>query len=184
LNLSESHNFVITDRFFARAWATPVRRSHSASVGTDHESELSDFRKSISGRISSSNYINEDEQNGSKSSTRPVDLASFTKMFSYKPAIEPSLTKFLDFHQPKILTARDRRYVGSLAAEEKPDDAYVRYVAPTSGISSNSFRQEAYEEFKRCLHDTSLNSDNVAGIRKVSTVQSTGFFSCPKMLTH
>lgn len=168
--LPVSHNFVITDRFFARAWATPVRRSHSASVGTDHESELSDFRKSISGRITSSNYIVEDEQNDSKSTTRPCDLASFTEMFGYKPAIDPSLTRFLDFHQPKISTSVDRRYVGSLAAEEKPDDAYVRYVAPTSGISSTGFRQEAYEEFKRCLHDTSLNSDNVAGIRKVSAV--------------
>lgn len=162
------------DRFFARVWATPVRRSHSASVGTEYESELSDFRKSISGRMAIDNLRDVDK----KEQKYLQDVLSFTETFGYKPAIYPTLVRFLEPHRAKATMKKDRRFVGSLAPEESPDDEYIRYVSPTSNISSHRCRQETYNEFKRCLHDTTLTSDDVGGIKKVSTMIWNRIRSC------
>lgn len=168
------------DRFFARVWATPVRRSHSASVGTEYESELSDFRKSISGRMVTDKLMEVDK----KENKYLHDVLTFTETFGYKPAISPTLVRFLEPHRAKTTMKKNRRFVGSLAPEELPDDEYIQYVSPASNISSNRCRQETYKEFKRCLHDTSLSSDDVGGIKKVRTTLWNRVRSCEVVFDH
>ena len=57
-----------------------------------------------------------------------------------------------------------RSYVGRLGPEEPPSKEYLQYVSASPG---KPYRREAINEFRNCLHDTLLNSDDVAGIRKV-----------------
>jgi hypothetical protein len=52
----------------------------------------------------------------------------------------------------------DRYYVGRLGPEESPCNEYLQYVSSSPG---KPFRRAAIEEFRDCLHDTSLNSDDV-----------------------
>jgi hypothetical protein len=59
----------------------------------------------------------------------------------------------------------DRYYVGRLGPEESPCNEYLQYVSSSPG---KPFRRAAIEEFRDCLHDTSLNSDDVGGIRMLA----------------
>lgn len=58
-----------------------------------------------------------------------------------------------------------RYYVGRLGTEESPPNEYLQYVSASPG---KPYRREAINEFRSCLRDTSLSSDDVSGIRKVS----------------
>lgn len=59
-----------------------------------------------------------------------------------------------------------RQYVGKLGSEETPPKEYLQYVSSSPG---KPYRREAVDEFRSCLRDTSLSSDDVSGIRKVRT---------------
>jgi hypothetical protein len=89
------------DRFFARAWATPVRRSHSAQQGgaNDSGSELAEFRKSISGRLNSAaaggdrtGAIEISPDDGSET------LLDYTRTHGFGAQVPPSLKKFIEPH--------------------------------------------------------------------------------------
>jgi len=73
------------------------------------------------------------------------------------------LTILLCDHRRKGRTA-GRHYVGRLGPEETPPSEYLQYVSASPG---KPYRREAIDEFRKCLRETSLNSDDVGGIRKV-----------------
>lgn len=59
----------------------------------------------------------------------------------------------------------DRRYIGMLQNDQEPCDAFKKYVGQKT---EEQEREDRLAEFRKCLHETSLESDDVAGIRKAS----------------
>lgn len=57
-------------------------------------------------------------------------------------------------------------FVGAVEDDRKPFDEFIEYTSEKS-LSAIPYRQETIDEFSKCLHDTSLHSDDVAGIQKV-----------------
>jgi hypothetical protein len=155
------------DRFFARNWATPVRRSHSAQhrEESNEEKEALEYRRSISGH--SHPPENEDiffdpASNGGES------LLEFFKLRGFEPQQTTSLARFVSYHsnseyrQSGLGTNHQRRFIGRLGEKPQIPEEYVAY---TSSISRRPVRQDRIREFKHCLHDYSLHSDDVEGIQ-------------------
>jgi len=95
------------DRFFARAWATPVRRSHSAqhSKGSsDDETGFRDFRRNISTQRASSQapqdpYTSESSQESSPHITMALD--DFAHSYGLQPLFKPTLKSFVKHYDIK-----------------------------------------------------------------------------------
>ena len=58
-------------------------------------------------------------------------------------------------------------FLGDLAHKPKPCEEYTRYASELNP-SVRNYHKGAREEFSKCLHETSLDPDDVEGIRKVS----------------
>ena len=84
------------DRFFARSWATPVRRVLPAeqNEGSDDENDFSGFRRNISGRLPTPG-VSQDEE---KTNETARSLASFMDEHGFEPSIETSLNMFVQYH--------------------------------------------------------------------------------------
>jgi hypothetical protein len=88
------------DRFFARSWATPVRRTHPAqqSEGSDDDEDTSEFRRNISGR--SLPTQKQAKPFGSATDWVPggSSLQSFVENYGFDPLVEPSMKMFIERH--------------------------------------------------------------------------------------
>ena len=98
------------DRFFARAWATPVRRSHSAqhSKGSsDDETGARDFRRSVSARQSNGpgetdpNALTPEEEQQDKGQRKTKTLDNFVNSYGLQPYFKPTLKSFVKHHDIK-----------------------------------------------------------------------------------
>ena len=88
------------DRFFARPWSTPVRRSHAAqhNQDSDEEGEIAEFRRNISGRRS---RPTESTKNHNTTGDEPDPLATLTAYVNdhgFAPRTEPSMKTFLEHY--------------------------------------------------------------------------------------
>eukprot|EP00980_Cylindrotheca_fusiformis_P017860 scaffold5653_cov147-Cylindrotheca_fusiformis.AAC.22 len=173
------------DRFFARSWATPVRRTHSAQHGgTDDELNYTEFRRNISG-LRRTKQVDED----SKSEFDEESCISLEKMindYGFAPPNEPTLKSFVEQqaasgrkNDPPGIEPSDsvydidnffsHSYIGDTqAGKEKRYEQYAKYAQSEDDFTARPFRAEAIEEFKEALHANSLNADDVAGIRKLT----------------
>jgi hypothetical protein len=156
------------DRFFARGWAAPVRRSHTAqqSEGSERDAEGLELRRVISGRRP------ESEHEKAKVPPEAHILKDFVDNHGFAPRYESSLKRFAAHHDISRSTsaAQSFDYVGRLdSSEAKEHEEYLRYVAKSSSLfdAPHSYQKETVSEFKACLHDYSLKADDVAGICKV-----------------
>jgi hypothetical protein len=174
------------DRFFARGWAAPVRRSHTAqqSEGSERDAEGLELRRVISGRRP------ESEDGKAKEVHEAHILKDFVDNHGLAPRYESSLKRFAAQHDISRSTsaAKSFEYVGRLDnSDEKEHEEYLRYVAKSSSLfdAPHSYQKETVAEFKSCLHDYSLKADDVAGIRKVRLIR---FFQntwvCDNPFTH
>lgn len=57
-------------------------------------------------------------------------------------------------------------HIGSLKEKEEPSMKYIDYASPHT-MPRRTFRPGAREEFAQLLSDTTLDSNDVRGIRKV-----------------
>ena len=158
------------DRYFAKSWSTPVRRSHALQHGEsgNDEGEGGELLRAVS-RIPELGDFKDTllkEHNTSQS------VAEFTKMYGYGPCFDSTLKRYSDYHAKRTRVGVDSTFVGSsereesdLAAQRKKQ--YEQYLSPNPDIC-NHFDEEKVQEFDRCLHDFSLSSDDVYGIHKVS----------------
>jgi hypothetical protein len=160
------------DPFFARSWAAPVRRAHSSQQrkGNSEEKEMLDYRKAISVRALPGKGNNDD-----KLKQEGESLVEFHTNHGYEPAHPSSLNRFIAHHSiHESTTSTDsrerttRRFLGRIGETQTPCEEYLRYTSSNAEYSLQSFRPERIAEFKQCLHDTSMHSDDVAGIRKLS----------------
>lgn len=62
------------------------------------------------------------------------------------------------------------RYIGSLQEKEEPSVKYIDYASKHT-MPRRGFRPGAREEFAQLLSDTTLDSNDVQGIRKVSHIE-------------
>ena len=164
------------DRFFARSWATPVRRSHSAQHSGDTDEQTSDFRRIIYGRPSdqvTKSTLNSDKENGQDNST----LHNFISSHGFEAQRRPALRRFVQKHDvidDSIKTFRQlplndglpsHSYVGDTNwRNERVRDEYVRCVRPSDNLQSSVCNPLAFSEFKESLNAMSLNANDVRGI--------------------
>jgi hypothetical protein len=95
------------DRFFARSWATPVRRSHSAqhSGDSDDENEVAEFRRNTTGRLlgePSEKTVGRSQETAGDTANQQNDdgasLEQFVGDYGFEPHKEPSLKMFVERH--------------------------------------------------------------------------------------
>jgi hypothetical protein len=154
------------DRFFSRAWSTPVRRSHAAqhSDGAD-EGDTADFVRIISCDLRAPNAGNDGFR--SDSADEGLPLSQFVEKYGFEARSESSLKLFAMHHNEEQIDM-DFNYIShDDSTRANPPEEYARYVAPTNTVAPQSYKSETVEEFKSCLFDYTLRSDDVSGIQKV-----------------
>ena len=161
------------DRFFARSWAVPVRRAHSSQQGkgASEGGEKLESCKAIADEtlLDSKPKHQEAKQEGES-------LLEFHTNHGYDFANTPSLNRFIAHHalhesHASTKTSREalsRRFVGRIGETRTPCEEYLKYTSSNAEFNSQSFRLDRIEEFRQCLQDTSLQSDDVNGIRKLA----------------
>jgi hypothetical protein len=157
------------DRFFSRAWSTPVRRSHAAqhADGTDQE-DAPEFPRIISLSLSDSVASSTGEQPRSDG----LAISEFIKKWGFGSRSESTLQLFSEHHRSSPVSS-DYIFIGNCdVSAEEPCQDYLQYVAPSSRSFGppNTYKASVVDEFKSCLHDYMLDADDVAGIQKVRIV--------------
>jgi hypothetical protein len=153
------------DRFFSRSWTTPVRRSHSSQHSDDPEGEVDvNLRRVFSDGVPP---IIEREVQGSHSiEMDETSLDDFLRRHGFDPLGQASLETFL-VHQMSCETTppSDFVFLGQLDPLNMNVPAvYTRYVGSSD---VQTYKSETVEEFKSCLRDYTLHSDNVGEILRV-----------------
>lgn len=166
------------DRFFARPWATPVRRSHSAQHNseTDDDTEIAVFRRNISGVPRRNHETDSKNQSTGEGQETPFSttLESFVADYGLGSHIQALPTPASGTQEEAFGKGTESNalhsYIGDIGTgSEKAQHEYEEYVSPQDDNSS-PFRRNAFEEFKDALDPLSLGADDVGGIRKVRTV--------------
>jgi len=158
------------DKFFARGFAAPVRRSHSAQHSESaKDADSQELRRVVSAKAAGWSIANTSEDDR-KSEGRHHALDGFVATYGLKPHFETSLKLFIEHHDHSSMPVGSTLdYIGRLDSGKMPPREYERYVAPSDKLYSGPQRHrgKAVEEFKACLHDYSLQADDVAGISQV-----------------
>jgi hypothetical protein len=165
------------DRFFSRSWTTPVRRSHSSQHSDDPEGQVDANLKRVFsyGAPPIANL----EIRGSTSVEETLDETSLEvviRRHGFDPLGQGSLEAFLAHQMPSGLPpASDFTFIGQI---HRPNSdipgEYIRYVGSNDVQSRKS---ETIEEFKSCLHDYKLHSDDVGDILRVRLISGTQHLS-------
>jgi hypothetical protein len=156
------------DRFFTRAWTMPVRRSH---VAQQSDGPAADGTGGLL-RVISDNFARESYVDDEAYEVDEENLDTFVKSHGMAPAFEPTVKTFLgdNARGSKTVTSHVSYldYI-SYSANDTPE-VYLNYVRDSNYLSTLSqvYRPETIEEFKSCLHDYTLQADDVAGINEVS----------------
>lgn len=154
----QPHKLGQFDRFFSRAWTTPVRRSHAAQHTEGLEDgDTVEFTRVVSNKLEPSSI------SSLKSDTAPSDagmsLGEFGANYGYESRFESSLPLYVAQHVGQVEPT-----------SEGPPEEYLRYVSPsgTGHTGPASFKKETVQEFEDCLHEFTLQADDVAGIRELA----------------
>jgi hypothetical protein len=178
------------DRFFARSWATPVRRSHSAQHGGEDDDEVAELRQKLYGRpfLPLQTIMRDENSQGLSTSvgdTGYTSLNQFIATNGFQPRHRPTMRRFVQQYDiPDVGTKSYRsasmtdggvsdrldsyRYVGDTnRRNEKVKDEYVRCVSSLDNLQSSLHNPIAFDEFRESLNAMSLNANDVNGIREV-----------------
>ncbi|VEU41306.1 unnamed protein product [Pseudo-nitzschia multistriata] len=164
------------DRFFARSWATPVRRSHSAQHGGEIDEQVSEFRRNMYGR-SITPLANSNLKTNQDKWQNPPSLDDFISSHGFEAQERPTLSRFVQQHdifddgtksfRPTLSHdgSPSYRYVGDTNWQnERTRDEYVRCVKSSEKLQSSNYNHMAFDEFKSALNAMSLNANDVRGI--------------------
>ena len=159
------------DRFFARSWATPVRRSHSAQHSGEMDEQVSEFRRNIYGR--QMNQVSKPSLNSDEKQEENSTLHEFISSHGFEAQTRPTLRRFVQQHDVIDDGIKSFRpgpspsysYVGDTNwRNERVRDEYVRCVRPSANLQSSACNPLSFGEFKESLNTMSLNANNVRGI--------------------
>jgi hypothetical protein len=161
------------DRFFARGWATPVRRSHSAqhTEGPEDDANANKLTRCISTASSSClKKAHACQEKLAREETDTQSLGKYIEENGFAPPRPVSLRMFVDRHDGGASgrVPANLDFVGMDDRRVIPSE-YERYCTPSCDLykAPHSHRPGAAEEFRRSLHEVSLDADNVSGIREV-----------------
>ena len=148
----------------------------------DQDTELLLIRRRVTS--SSTNHYDEKEEedftneNTNYTQTKQNQtLENYLEEYGFEAATKPTLPLFMESKLSRRYKQSARKnwsmnctYLGNNSTTmEQPCQEFIDYANPMdyNPISPN-FRQKARDEFIHCLHDTSLHSDDVAGIEQLS----------------
>jgi len=168
------------DKIFARTWQKPMRVSHSAQhflkASEEEKQSLLTHRKMVhfeeeeakSGNGEDSKQNNnsdgEEEENDNSAS-----IKNFVQRHGYSSFSEPYLSRFLTAGGKGRFQNEKRNYVNIRVHDETPCAEYLKYVHPDNiKPYSKRYDIEKVNEFKRCLSENYLPSDDVEGVLKLS----------------
>lgn len=162
------------DRFFARSWATPVRRAHSAQHTDDASSDggLCYLRRVISSKCVES-ARQPSESTAGMETTRSSTLGRYTVKYGYAPAVDPNLKRFVEHHNRDVANQTrktDFLKLSQMSSACTPPE-YSQYVEPSPDLLEGTRfpkKKAAEEEYKLFLHPFSLKADDVGGIRQLA----------------
>jgi hypothetical protein len=175
------------DRFFARSWSTPVRRSHAAQHGGDVSEELSEYQRNIYrplNKIERSESL-ADVTVDARGESHDV-LDHVISKHGFEPRKRTTLRRFVQQHDiidGEIATSRSilsnddepdedhpsYRYIGETNKRiEKPREEYLRSVKPSQYLESSQYNPNAFDEFKESLHALSINANEVDEIQELA----------------
>lgn len=154
------------DRYFSKAWSTPVRRSHALqhSESGNEEAEGGELLRAVS----RTPELGDSNSPSLVKNKTGQSVAEFTGMYGYGLFFDSALTRFSDYHAKRTSLIVDSTFIGGLEREES-DLVARRKKQYEQYLSSNlKIDEEKVREFDSWLHDFSLSSDDVVGIHKVS----------------
>jgi hypothetical protein len=110
------------DDIFVCGWATPVRSSHSSqhSTSVEEEAEIMEYRKNISGQISSLkgserlklHAVSPSAQDSDEEAEDEMTLESFIDTCGLKPRVAPTLARFIKPHENRYGRPRSPPRIG------------------------------------------------------------------------
>jgi hypothetical protein len=148
------------DSIFSRDWETPHRRDHSAQHFAAHDDGAA-FVRIVSSSINQPHLMDQEEG----SSHHECTLRMLNEIESLAT---PGTKLFSGYFAQQRLTSCTT-YVGSDFGEQsdvKPE--YLKYCSQNGRPSAQVYSVEKVEEFKKALQETSMQADDVSGIREVS----------------
>jgi hypothetical protein len=148
------------DRFFTRGWATPVRRSHSAQMidGPEIDDDTSGLIRVLADST-------EHAVNTVKSVTKDESVSSFVFKNGFDPPFETLLSSFLPSESLRKSANVNHLSLDTPAPAVRQE--YLDYVAKPNPLDV-PYSKEKVAEFKSCLQDNTLDSDDVKGIRRLA----------------
>jgi hypothetical protein len=173
------------DRFFARSWATPVRRSHAAQHGGDASEELSEYQRNIYRPLNKTENSESITSVDAKEHSYEV-LDQVMSKHGFEPRKRTTLRRFVQQHDivdDEIATSRSilsnddepcedhpsYRYIGDTSKWiEKPREEYLRCVKSSEYLESSHYNPNSFEEFKESLHALSINANEVDEIQDLA----------------
>ncbi|KAG7346422.1 SacI homology domain containing protein [Nitzschia inconspicua] len=172
------------DRFFARSWATPVRRSHAAQHGGDAEEELSEYHRNIYRPLEKNDETKAKADADEKEDTYEV-LDDIISKQGFEPKKRSTLRRFVQQHDivddeiptPRSETSNEEEqyeshpsyhYIGEINNGFEPREEYVRCVKSSDYLESGLYNPVAFDEFKESLHALSINANEVDEIQELA----------------
>ena len=170
------------DKFFASPWALPSRLSHEDQHKISPDGEMGNLtpRKATTKDANKLTLFDERVQsskgNGDVKGDKGVDttymsLQDFVKANGFSSKSKCSLSQLIESHSQSERSKDDSdatlSYLGSLTEKKEPCAKYLDYASPGT-MPRRGFRPGAREEFAMCLRDTTLDSNDVQGIRMLS----------------
>lgn len=160
------------DRYFSKAWSTPVRRSHALqhNESGNEEGEGGELFRAV---LRTPALVDTGKSPTKKDEGRQ-NVAEFASSYGYGHCCETTLKRFSDYHAKRTNVAVDATFIGSPDREKSDQVArrkeqYEQYLSSNLDLSKpHHFEEEKVREFEVCLHDFNLSSDDVRGIHKVS----------------
>lgn len=175
------------DRFFARSWATPVRRSHAAQHGGDASEELSEYQRNIYRPLSTTERSESVTVGNIDQKEESYELLDHViSKHGFEPRKRTTLRRFVQQHDivdDEIATSRSilsnedepyedhptYRYIGDTNKWiEKPREEYLRCVKPSEYLESSHYNPNSVEEFKESLHALSINANEVDEVQELA----------------
>ena len=156
------------DRIFSRAWETPVRRSHAAqhSEGVE-DNEVADFTRVIAVDCANPSKVGDSSLDGRTSDA--TTLGRFVNANGFEPRSASKLQSFGKYFDTPWSSTFEFIRQNHHANDRSPPEEYLRYCTPSSQVFGQiqAHHEDRVEEFRSALHEYTLESDNVSGIREV-----------------
>ena len=148
------------DRFFARGWATPLRRSHSAQHvdETAADSEGSALTRALTRRPKVPYPVDE-----------VPDVRTLSDIQTPSELDATRLSGLVAYYDKQNQFTSKHEFLGEIClSDSRVPQEYIEYCSSPEINIPPTHRKRAVAEFKLRLHDCSLDPDDVNGIRKLA----------------